>query len=60
MLSDDAEFVYKATDYYHPEAERGIRWNDPAIGIAWPQASEPLLSPKDQGAPLLADAETYP
>ena len=60
VLSDDAEFVYKATDYYHPEAERGIRWNDPAIGIAWPRSSQPLLSPKDQSAPLLADAETYP
>lgn len=37
VLSDEADFVYKCTDYYHPDSEHGIAWNDPAIGIAWPE-----------------------
>jgi dTDP-4-dehydrorhamnose 3,5-epimerase len=59
VLSDYAEFVYKTTDYYHPEFERAIRWNDPEIGIEWPLNGAPLLSEKDKGANLLADAEVY-
>jgi len=55
-LTDDAELVYKATEIYHPEADRGIRWNDPEIGIDWPIA-DPSLSAKDAAAPLLRDAE---
>lgn len=56
-LSDTAEFLYKATDYYAPKLERSIRWDDPAIGIEWPLLDKPLLSEKDSNAPLLQDAE---
>ena len=59
VLSDLADFCYKATAYYAPEDERCIQWNDPAIGIRWPLDGEPTLSPKDRaGTPLLA-AEVY-
>jgi len=58
-LSDDVEFVYKTTNYYAPESDRGIRWNDPQIGIDWMLNGEPTLSPKDQRQPLLADAEVF-
>jgi dTDP-4-dehydrorhamnose 3,5-epimerase len=52
-LTDAAEFLYKTTDYYAPEHERCIAWNDPKIGIKWPLTAEPLLSTKDQqGAAL--------
>ena len=47
VLSAEAHFLYKCTDYYHPQSERGIAWNDPDIGIAWP-LSEVSLSGKDQ------------
>lgn len=60
VLSDYAEFLYKTTDYYAPQHERAILWNDPAIGVQWPLAGEPLLSAKDQTAPLLKDAEVFP
>ena len=62
VLSAWAEVFYKASSYYAPEWERGIRWDDPAIGIAWPLAEggTPLLSEKDQRNPSLAEAETYP
>lgn len=57
-VSEVAEFHYKCTDLYAPELDRGIRWDDPAIGIEWPDAVNPeLLSDKDRAAPLLADAE---
>ena len=59
VLSDSADFLYKTTDYYAPEHERAILWNDPAIGIAWPLAAEPLLSAKDKAASLLADAPVF-
>ncbi|SHI27632.1 dTDP-4-dehydrorhamnose 3,5-epimerase [Pollutimonas bauzanensis] len=59
VLSDEAELLYKTTDYYHPEAERGIRWNDPDIGILWPGSGAPVLSAKDEAAPLLAQAEVF-
>lgn len=55
-LSETSEVVYRTTGEYAPAADRGIRWDDPALGIAWP-TSAPLLSPKDAAAPLLADAE---
>ncbi len=49
VLSDYAEFLYKLTDYYHPEEEAGFMWNDPAIGIEWPKIdAEVILSEKDQ------------
>jgi dTDP-4-dehydrorhamnose 3,5-epimerase len=59
-LSDGAEFLYKTTDYWAPEHERAILWNDPAIGIDWPALdAAPLLSGKDQAGVLLADAEVF-
>ena len=63
VLSDTADFLYKATDYYAPQHERAIAWNDPAIGVDWQLAahgiSEPLLSDKDRVAPVLANATVY-
>lgn len=60
VTSDSAEFLYKTTDYWAPEFERAILWNDPAIGIKWPIDGSPLLSGKDQAAALLGDAEVFP
>ena len=62
VVSEWAEVFYKATDYYDQPSERGLRWDDPAIGIEWPLVGgeAPLLSAKDAAAPLLADAERYP
>lgn len=60
VLSDHAEFLYKTTDYYAPEHERAIAWNDPDIGIDWGLKSAPTLSAKDQTAPRLKDAEVFP
>ncbi len=56
VLSESAEFLYKTTDYYAPELERCLRWDDPTVGVAWPLAGrQPLLSEKDrQGLPLAA------
>ncbi len=54
VLSEMADFSYKCTDYYHPEDEGGIFWNDPEIGIAWP-LDKPMLSVKDQTNGMLAD-----
>lgn len=59
VLSDYAEFLYKTTDYYAPEFERSIQWNDPAIGIEWPINSAPTLSDKDKNAVPLASAEVF-
>ena len=60
VTSDAAEFLYKTTDYWAPEHERAVLWNDPAIGIDWPLgATAPLLSGKDQVARLLAEAEVF-
>lgn len=59
VLSETAEFLYKTTDYWAPEHERAIAWNDPAIGIDWPFAGEPLLSGKDRAAAPLAAAEVF-
>jgi dTDP-4-dehydrorhamnose 3,5-epimerase len=56
VLSDVAEFLYKTTDYWYPEHERTLLWNDPALGIDWPVA-DPLLAPKDAAGTPLADAE---
>lgn len=56
-LSETADFLYKCTTLYAPAHDRGIAWNDPAIGIDWPLDAVPLLSTKDAAAPLLADAE---
>ena len=59
VLSERADFLYKATDFYAPEHERTIRWNDPDIGIVWPQIERPALSQKDAEAVFLRDAEVY-
>jgi dTDP-4-dehydrorhamnose 3,5-epimerase len=59
VLSDQADFLYKCTAPYVPEAERGIIWNDPQLAIEWP-VDKPLISPKDAAAPRLADAPVLP
>jgi len=60
VLSDSADFLYKTTDYYAPQHERSIAWNDPAVGIAWPADVEPVLSAKDKAGGPLRDAEVFP
>ncbi|NLY27873.1 MAG: dTDP-4-dehydrorhamnose 3,5-epimerase [Alcaligenaceae bacterium] len=59
VLSDHAEFLYKTTDYYAPQFERCVRWNDPALAIDWRIQGEPVLSAKDAQGLLLADADTF-
>jgi dTDP-4-dehydrorhamnose 3,5-epimerase len=56
VLSESADLTYKITAEFDAALDRGVRWNDPAIGIEWP-TDAPLLSPRDQELPLLADAE---
>jgi dTDP-4-dehydrorhamnose 3,5-epimerase len=55
-----AEFLYKTTDYWFPEHERSLLWSDPALGIAWPLDSEPVLAQKDASGKLLLEAECFP
>jgi dTDP-4-dehydrorhamnose 3,5-epimerase len=57
VLSGSADFLYKTTDYYAPQHERCIAWDDPGISITWPQGVQPKLSAKDQVGKLLAEAE---
>lgn len=59
VLSETAEFLYKTTDYYAPEHERSLLWNDPVVGIAWPFDGEPKLAAKDTAAKRLSEAETF-
>ena len=59
VLSESADFLYKTTDYYAPEHERCIAWNDPAIGIQWPLQGEPRLSAKDWEGLAIAQAEVF-
>jgi dTDP-4-dehydrorhamnose 3,5-epimerase len=59
VLSDHAEFLYKTTDYWAPEFERSIAWNDPAIDIQWPIDGEPQLSAKDRSGLSLNEAEVF-
>jgi dTDP-4-dehydrorhamnose 3,5-epimerase len=59
VTSDSAEFLYKTTDYYVPQYERSLLWNDPALGIEWPLQQEPLLSVKDKAGIPLASAEVF-
>lgn len=60
VLSDTADFLYKCTTLYNPPTDRGIRFDDPAIGITWPDVGiAPMLSGKDAVAPMLADAEVF-
>lgn len=61
VLSDSAEFFYKCTDYYAPEHERTLSWDDPKLAIPWPLMQEaPILSPKDRQGRALADADCFP
>ena len=60
VLSESAEFFYKCTDFYAPEYERTLRWDDPALAIPWPLKGTPLLSTKDQQGKLLVDADCFP
>jgi dTDP-4-dehydrorhamnose 3,5-epimerase len=60
VLSPSADFLYKTTDYYHPEHERTLLWNDADVGIDWPLVGEPLLAAKDAAGARLRDAEAYP
>lgn len=55
VLSEIAEFTYKCTDYYHPQSEKSILWNDPDININWPKNIKPILSNKDQSGAYLAN-----
>jgi dTDP-4-dehydrorhamnose 3,5-epimerase len=59
VTSEHAEFLYKTTDYWAPEHERCIAWNDPALGIEWPVTGTPSLSGKDQLGKLLAQADVF-
>ena len=60
VLSESAEFLYKTTDYYAPEHEKTILWNDPDVGIAWPLAAPPILSAKDWSGTKFRDADYFP
>ena len=60
VLSDDAEFLYKTTDYWAPEHERCIRWNDPVLNVQWPMSGDPLVSEKDEKGAFFQDAEVFP
>lgn len=62
VLSESADFVYKCTDYYAPEEERCLRWDDPVLAIDWPLVGgrAPRLSARDASAPTLTEAEVYP
>lgn len=59
VLSETAEFLYKTTDYYAPQFERSIRWNDPELAISWPLSDDPLLSAKDANGTFFKDAEVF-
>lgn len=60
VLSESADFLYKTTDYYAPQHERSIIWNDSDIGIKWPLEGDPVLAPKDRNGKTLKDAEVFP
>jgi len=60
VVSDEAEFLYKTTDFWYPEHERTLLWSDPVLRIAWPLAGEPTLAAKDAAGLPLASAATYP
>ena len=59
VLSESAEFLYKTTDYWYPEHERSLIWNDPKINIQWPSNIKPVLSAKDEAARTLEHAELF-
>jgi dTDP-4-dehydrorhamnose 3,5-epimerase len=59
VLSDSAEFLYKTTDYWYPEHERSLLWNDPTVGVQWPMEGAPLLAAKDVAGLRLDKAEHF-
>jgi dTDP-4-dehydrorhamnose 3,5-epimerase len=59
-VSESVDFLYKTTDYWYPQHERTLLWNDPALGIAWPIEGAPVLTAKDAAGTPLAQAEAYP
>ena len=60
VLSDTADVIYKVTGYYAPQSERTLRWDDPMIGIKWPDiGTDPILSARDRAAPFLSEAEVF-
>ncbi|NIF76631.1 dTDP-4-dehydrorhamnose 3,5-epimerase [Paraburkholderia sp. Cy-641] len=59
VISESAEFLYKTTDYWHPEFERSLLWSDPALKIQWPLSELPTVAAKDAAGCLLSDAEVY-
>ncbi len=61
VLSESADLLYKTTDYYAPEHERTLAWDDPDVGIDWPlEGGQPILSAKDRAGHLLASADLFP
>lgn len=60
VLSDQAEFLYKTTNYYYPQYEKTIAWNDADLGIDWPLETPPILSPKDQAGQPFKSVEVFP
>jgi len=60
VLSEIAEFLYKTSDYYAPEQERTLLWNDPGVGVQWPLVGAPVLKPKDAAGTPLAAVDTFP
>ena len=59
VLSENAEFLYKTTDYWAPQHERTLLWNDPDLGVAWPLKGEPILAAKDKAGKRLSEAEVF-
>lgn len=59
VLSEAADFLYKATEYWAPQHERTLLWNDPELAIAWPLEGEPILAPKDRAGKRLSEAEVF-
>jgi len=59
VLSESAEFLYKTTDYWYPEHERSIRWDDPSLAIDWKLQAAPLVSAKDAQGKSLSEAELF-
>jgi dTDP-4-dehydrorhamnose 3,5-epimerase len=61
-LTDTVDFLYKCTDFYAPQHERTLRWDDPAVGVKWPlpAGAQPLLAPRDAQAPGLNEVECFP
>ena len=59
VITDSAEFLYKTTDYWHPEFERSLLWNDAIVGVEWPIQGEPQLAEKDARGLRFEDADVY-